>query len=437
MGSDTIDKDFDKACGIDVHRDLLVATILDRGGGKVQGTFSAGYESLSLLKEWIVANGCRSVAFESTGVYWRQLYRVLEPCCSVVVANPRKIKKPSKKKTDRVDSEWIAQLCLNDMIEPSRVFGGVREQLRELTRYRETIVVCIGQFKNRVHKLLSSCCVTLSSVLSDIFGTNGRKILKLVLAGKSVDTILKSIKSKKVRDKEEQLRHALASCLDPLSVRTIQDCLGIIETMEELLDQVDERIRLVVEPWMQEIGVLCSIPGISFVSATTILAEIGEVKDFPSPDHLVSWCGLAPSVYQSAGKLVTGRITKQGSKHVRRMLVQVAHVTARMNNQLSAFYHRISEKRGKKKAIVALSRKLLCIIHHLLINNEKYEEPGKKPKTVKPPKKKDQEPELDLDKAIKIIAKAGKAVIDLYNIKTLKNESQEAYNTNHTTQTTP
>lgn len=121
---DSIDECFDKACGIDVHRDLLVATILNRGGEMVQGTFSTGYESLVLLREWIVTNGCQCVAFESTGVYWRQLYRVLEPCCRVLVANPRKIKKPSKKKTDRVDSEWIARLCLNGMIEPSRVFGG-------------------------------------------------------------------------------------------------------------------------------------------------------------------------------------------------------------------------------------------------------------------------------------------------------------------------
>jgi transposase len=416
MGSDTIDKDFDKACGIDVHRDLLVATILSRGGDKVQGTFSTGYESLLLLKEWIESNGCRNVAFESTGVYWRQLYRVLEPCCSVVVANPAKIKKPSKKKTDRVDSEWIAQLCLNDMIEPSRVFGGVLEQLRGLTRYRETIVVCIGQFKNRVHKLLSSCCINLSSVLSDVFGTNGRKILKLVLAGKSVDIILKSIKSKKVRDKEEQLRRALASCLDPVSVRTIRDCLGVIEDMESLLAQVDERIKLIVEPWAGELEVLQSIPGISFVSAVTILSEIGEVKDFLTPGNLVSWCGLAPSVYQSAGKLVTGRITKQGSKHVRRMLVQVSHVIARMDNKLSVFYERIAERRGKKKAIVALSRKLLCIIHHLLVNDEKYEEPGLKPKKVKPLKKV-EEPVLELDKAIEIIAKAGKAVVDIASIK--------------------
>lgn len=185
---------------------------------------------------------------------------------------------------------------------------------------------------------------------------------------------------------------------------------------------------------MHEIEVLRSIPGIDFVSAVTILAELGEVKDFQTPDRLVSWCGLAPSVSQSAGVLKTGRITKQGSKHVRRMLVQVAHVIARMDNKLTAFYEHVAERRGKKKAIVALSRKLLCIIHHLLTNNEKYEEPGLKPKKVRPPRKKENEgePEQDLDKAIEIIAKAGKAVVDLYSIRPFEKGCQEARSLTHT-----
>lgn len=127
VGSVTIVECFDKACGIDVHKDILVATIVDRGGTMVQGTFSAGNDGLLFLRERLTSNDCRSVAFESTGVYWRQLYRVLESSCSVVVANPRKIKRTPGKKTDRCDSEWIAQLCLNNMIAPSRVFGGVRE----------------------------------------------------------------------------------------------------------------------------------------------------------------------------------------------------------------------------------------------------------------------------------------------------------------------
>lgn len=212
---------------------------------------------------------------------------------------------------------------------------------------------------------------------------------------------------------------------------TIRDCLEIIETLEGFIVLVDERIRLVVEPWTREVELLMSIPGIRFISATAILAEVGEVKDFPTPGHLVSWCGLAPSVYQSAGKLVTGSITKQGSKHVRKMLVQAAHVTARMNNRLSAFYRQVSERRGKKKAIVAVSRKLLCIIHHLLVNDEMYVEEGLKPKKEKATKKKKIEPALDLDKAIEIIAKAGKAVIDLPSLPPVK-RCQKIHSKTHT-----
>jgi transposase len=405
MGSDTIDKDFDKACGVDVHRDLFVATILSNNGEMSQRLFCTTQDGLFSLRDWLLENRCRAVAFESTGVYWKMLYRVLEGVARVWVANPFKIKKPGKK-TDKVDSEWLARLCLKGMITPSRVFGGVQERLRELTRYRESLVRGVSQYKNRVHRLLESCCVKLGSVLSDVFGSNGRKMLDDLLAGKSVDDIIKSIRSKRVKKKEEELRKALSYGLDPVSVLLIKDCLSRIQDLEYAIQIVDSQIRCMLDERLEDIRILMSIPGMGFVSASAVLAEIGEIRDFREPGCLASWCGMVPSVYQSAGKLVTGRITKQGSKHVRRMLVQIAHVIAKMDNRLSVFYHRIKEKKGSKKAAVALARKLLCIIHHLLTNREKYEEPAFKPKKINIPKT-PQQATMTQEEMIQTLIKAG------------------------------
>ena len=400
----------DKACGIDVHRDVFVATVLWDDGTKCQGSFSTGSDGLCSLKEWLSDNCCSVVAFESTGVYWRQLYRVLESSCKVWVVNPYKVKKTPGSKTDKKDSEWLAKICLKGMIDHnSRVFGGVQEQLRDLTRYRESVVKNVSQYKNRASKILEACCIKLGNVLSDKFGGNGRRILKDLIQGKSIDEIVKGIKSKRIKRKEEELRKALKFNLDPVSVFMLKNCIETIEKLEYDLELVDSWITELTESKKEELKIVMSIPGMGFISSSTILAEIGDVTDFPSADHLASWCGLVPGVYQSAGKLVTGRITKQGSKHVRRMLVQIAHVISKMDNKLSEFYHRIKEKKGSKKAAVATARKLLCIIHHLLTNKEKYQEPTTKPKIIKTPRKKPQ-PTMELEEMIQIIVKTGHTI---------------------------
>jgi transposase len=406
----------DKACGIDVHRDMFVASILDTDDNLLEATFCTTGDGLYQLREWIQANSCQAVAFESTGVYWRRLYHVLSDGCNVIVANPGKIKKPpgdKNKKTDKVDSRWIAKLCLAGMIPPSRVFLGDEYDLRELTRYREIVVRAVGQFKNRAHRVLEVCSVKIGSVLSDVFGTNGRKMLQDLVEGKSIDEILDAVKSKRVRRKEEALRKALSMGLDDTSRMLLKHCLHWIHVFEEEIVLLDEEIMRRLDGRKDELRILMGIPGMGFVSSATILAEIGDANDFPTGDQLASWCGLVPGVYQSAGKLVTGRITKQGSKHVRRMLVQIAHVVGKMDNTLSRFFHRVEEKKGPRKAAVALARKLLTIIHHLLVKKEEYKEPDQKPKKVRLPKIKESSPVPSIEEMIALIRETGRAVSDL------------------------
>jgi transposase len=337
------------------------------------------------FKEWVVANNCEQVAVESTGVYWVPIYTVLEDKIEVIVGNAYQIKHTPGRKTDLRDSEWIAELCLKGMIEPSRIFPKEDRELRTLTRARESLVNNRTQMKNRVHQALESSCIKISSVLSDIFGKSGRYILDGLLEGKTIDEILVGIKSKQIRKKDQELREAIKNSLDPAQILFIQICLELMEEIQKRIDNLDTEIMSRIERMKEDVEIAMSIPGIAFTSASSILAEIGNYRDFENGSKLAAWCGLVPSIYESANKRVMGSITKQGSKHVRRMLVQVAHAISRTrNSRLKSFFMRIKAKKGTKVAVVALARKVLCILHHLLVNREMYEEKGNlKPKTVK------------------------------------------------------
>lgn len=405
----------DKACGIDVHRDTFVASVCDKDDDLIEASFSTTGEGLVQLKDWIKENGCKTVAFESTGVYWRQLYNVLSSEFDVLVANPGKIKKPPAtkfKKSDRVDAKWIAKLCLSGMIPRSRVFTGYNYNLRELTRFHEILVRTQGQFKNRAHRVLEASSVKIASVLSDMFGTNGRKMLDSLVEGKSVDEILSGIKNRRIKKKEEALRKALSMGLDETSRLLLKDCLYWIRLLEEAIIKIEEEIMRMLAGKKEDLRIIMTIPGFGFVSSATVLAEIGEASDFPSGDELASWSGLVPSLYQSGDKWAYGRITKHGSKYLRRMLIQIAHVISKMNNNLSRFFHRIAEKKGPKKAATALARKLLTIIHHLLVNKEDYEEPTVKPKKVRLPTIPENHPAPSIEEMIALIRETGRAVSD-------------------------
>ena len=380
-----MEKQRNKVCGADIHKKFLVATILSRDGTKTTERFGMNLDDIIKFKEWVVKNNCEQVAVESTGVYWVPIYTVLEDNIEVIVANAYKIKHTPGRKTDVRDSEWLAQLCLNGMIEPSRIFPKEDREIRTLTRARESLVNNSTQMKNRIHQALESSCIKISSVLSDIFGKSGRHIIDGLIEGRSIDEILSGIKSKRVLKKEQDLRDAIKNSLDPAQILMIRNCLELIEEIQKRIEKLDAEILSRIEKRKEDVEIAMSIPGIAFTSASAILSEIGDYRDFENGEKLAAWCGLTPSVSQSANKLVTGRITKQGSKHVRRMLVQVAHAISRTKNSvLKRFFLRIQAKKGAKKAAVALARKVLCILHHLLMNREMYQENGKtKSKPVK------------------------------------------------------
>jgi len=262
-------------------------------------------------------------------------------------------------------------------------------------------------FKNRVHKVLEKANIRISGVLSEIFGIAGLQILNGILNKKNIDDVLKDVK--RIGKKKAAIKEAVRGELSQTDIWLIRECLETIDFLKRKINLLDSMINQHIEKEQKQnlIQILMTIPGISFTSASAILAEIGDVTVFTHPKNLVGWSGLAPSLNESAGKSSNGHITKKGSKYLRRMLVQCAHVIARCRpNKLRFFYQRILMRKGKKIAIVALARKLLSIIHHLLKNKENYIEDELKPKQVKQPKFLSIS-ELSLDEMIEIISKAG------------------------------
>lgn len=400
----------EKACGIDVHKSFLVATILTSAGAKETKEFDTGLEDLINLRDWIMERHCQRVAVESTGIYWTPLYTCLEGKIETIIANPRQIKNMPGRKTDYLDSEWIAELCLNGQIKPSFIPSREIRELRDLTRTRTKMIQTRTAFKNRVHKVLQRANIRISGVLSDIFGIAGLQVLNGMLNGKCIDDVLKDVK--RMGKKKAEIKKAVLGELSQADIFVIRECLETIAVLEGKINRLDSIInqRLEKEQKQGQMQILISISGISFTSASAILAEIGDIKVFPSPKSLVGWSGLAPALDESAGKSSNGHITKKGSKYLRRMLVQCANAIADGRpNKLRFFFQRILMKKGRKIAIVALARKLLSIIHHLLKNNEKYNEDDLKPKQVKVPKFQAIS-ELSLDEMIKIVSNAGYTV---------------------------
>jgi transposase len=366
-----------KACGADIHKNKIVATILSSSETKNQAEFGTTLPELFKFKSWLILNDCEAVAMESTGTYWIPVYSVLEGSMEVIVANPYMIKHIPGKKTDLIDSEWLAELCLKDLIVPSRIFPREDRVLRSLTRAREGLVKIRTQLKNKIHRDLSSSHIKLSSVVTDIFGKSGMHILRGLLDDQSIDEIINSIPSSRVKKNADRIRESIENNLDSSQIFLIESCLDLMGNLQDKIDTIDADLRRKMSTKQNDLKIVMSIPGIEFTSATTILAEIGNYRNFSSPEQIASYFGIVPFVSQSADKLHTGCITKHGSKHLRWIMVQVAHAASKkIGSKLRRFYLRVRARRGANVAIVALARKILCILYHLLMNQEMYKEPG-------------------------------------------------------------
>ena len=252
--------------------------------------------------------------------------------------------------------------------------------LRELTRLRTKYVQARTQNKNRVQKILNRVNIRLRTVLSDIFGRAGTELVEGLMAGKPIKTILKNTKNKQLHALSEEIEAVAQGSLSENDVFVLEQLIRAIRNVTEQIKQIDKRIATLTDKRVMD--VLCSVPGVGVLAGATISAELGDPTRFSNCKQVASWCGFAPSVHQSAGVTVLGHITKRGSKALRWIMVEVAHAAVRTNDRFRGMFNRISVKRGRKVAYVAVARKILTIVWHLLCNSEKYVEEGFSKKTV-------------------------------------------------------
>ena len=372
---------YERCAAIDVHQKTAVTTILvsqpDGSPQKQTRTFATMTSDLLALEEWLRGLGITVVAMESTGVYWHPIFNILEEGRTIILVNAQHMKAVPGRKTDVKDSEWLADLLRHGLLKASFIPPKPIRELRDLTRYRKTLVQERSQEVNRLQKLLEGANIKLAAVATDVLGKSGRDMVEAVIGGEQDAEALAALARGRLRAKLPDLRKALEGRVQPHHRFLLQRILAHIDFLEQSIAQVEQEIEQHLRPFEEALELVQSITGLQATTAAGILAEIGiDMTRFPSDKHLASWAGVCPGNKQSAGKRLSGKTTA-GNTHLRALLGEAAWAAARtQGTYLSAYYHRIARRRGKKKAIVALEHKLLVIIYHVLLTKKPYSDLG-------------------------------------------------------------
>jgi transposase len=370
-----------RCAGLDVHQKTVVACLLlTAASGKASRevrTFATTTIGLLALADWLGSQDVTHVAMESTGIYWRPVLTILESRCEIILVNAQHMKAVPGHKTDVKDSEWIADLLCHGLLKASFIPPKAIRDLRDLVRARKTVVQQRAQAILRVQKVLETANIKLSSVASDVLGTSGRAMLDAMLAGVTDAEALADLARKRLRAKLPALREALDGRVEATHRQLLRQLLDLIDFLQGQIDTLSADIEALLPPYELMLARLLQIPGIGRTAAAAILAEIGtDMSRFPSAKHLASWAGVAPGNKQSGGKRLRAG-TNKGNTHLRAVLAEVVWVISHTrDNYLSAQFHRLARRIGKKRAIVAVSHSLLTIIYHLLRDTQDYHDLG-------------------------------------------------------------
>jgi transposase len=368
-------------CGIDVHAKTVVACLIKNGKKQIR-TYSTMTDDLLALSDWLVSEGCKHVAIESTGVYWKPVFNILEGVLEVVLVNARHVKAVPGRKTDVRDCEWLADLLRHGLLRASFIPPLPIRELRELTRHRHTLVRDQTAVSNRIIKLIESANIKLAQVASHALGVSGRAMLRALARGEQDTAKMAEFARGPLREKQGQLRRALRGKLTRSQRFVLTELLDQLEQLEAVVARVSDEIRKQTEensdPFVKEaVGLLATIPGVGEHVAEVIVSEIGvDMARFPSDKHLSSWAGMCPGNNESAGKRKSGKTTK-GSIYLRAALTQAGWAASHTKNTYLAAQHRKLVRRiGKKKALVAVGHSILVIVYHILKNRASYTELG-------------------------------------------------------------
>ena len=368
-------------CGIDVHAKTVVACLI-KDGKRQTRTFSTMTDDLLRLSDWLISEGCTHVAIESTGVYWKPVFNILETSLAVILVNARHVKAVPGRKTDLRDCEWLADLLRHGLLKASFIPPLEIRELRELMRYRQTLIKEHTAVANRIQKILESGNIKLGQVVTDVLGVSGRLMLQALASGEEDTEKLVGLARGRLKEKKPELRRALTSRLTAAQQFVLSELLVRLSELEAATTRVSERIAKEVEesadPFVPEaVKLLQTIPGIGERVAEVIVSEIGvNMSRFPNDRHLSSWAGVCPGNNESAGKRRPAPTT-EGSPYLKAALTQAAWAAAHTKGTyLAAQYHRLLKRMSKNKALIAVAHSLLVIVYHVLAERADYRELG-------------------------------------------------------------
>jgi len=377
----TMDVVYRCCAGLDVHKQTVECAVRRlTEGGTVQveiRQFGTMTDDLLEMVKWLTAQGVTHVAMESTGVFWKPIYNVLEGNCTVLLVNARHVKQVPGRKTDVRDCQWLAQLLQYGLLKGSFIAPRWQRDLRDLTRERTQLSDEQTRVANRIHKVLEDANIKLGSVATDILGVSGQDILQGLIAGEEDVEILAQRARGRLRDKIPKLRRALQGRLSEHHRFQLRLHWDHLQRLQELLERLKERIAKLTQPYQAQIKQLDQVVGIDQRSAESIVAEVGvDMKVFPSDGHLSAWAGICSGNNESAGKRRSGRIRK-GSRWLRRTLVLAAQAAGHAKDSfLASRFRRLAARRGKKRACIAVGHSILKIVYHILKDGVPYKDLG-------------------------------------------------------------
>jgi len=367
--------------GLDVHKDSIAVCVRHWENGHVRQTvrtFGTTTSQLLQMADWLESEGVGQVAMESTGVYWKPVWNLLEDRFVVIVVNAKHIKQVPGRKTDILDCQWIAQLLQHGLLRASFVPDRPQRELRDLTRQRSQLTAEKARAANRIQKMLEDANIKLASVASDVLGVSGREMIRSLIRGQQDPQAMANLARRRLRQKLPELREALTGKVTDHHRFMLRQLLDHVEYVERQIEQYDQRIEEVMGPPEREaVERLDTIPGVDRRAAQCITAEIGtDMNRFPSDGHIASWAGMCPGNRQSAGKRKSGKTT-EGNRWLKAILAQTAWAATRAKGTyLSSQYHRLAGRRGRKRAIVAVGHSQLVSAYHMLRDGVEYQDLG-------------------------------------------------------------